>query len=262
MAGKFDRYISGDKPRFSADQVNGWTDASLKNVEHGTLAGSQQGRSANGIPVSNETGTDLPAFSVIQLGGPAVDPEVNEDEYLNKLAFSGETVTDGDTEKFAITQLYLPDGVIDANATVSGVCFARVTGDAGQTNATTKSGQDTLETGSSGPCVILYDPGPSGQERIAAVRIGGVTAIEPQETTTIAEGYLDEDLAGTQGAIATLSVWAVDPINGWSDTGEDVLIYNRGGFVASSGAYVVAFKVYEPTAFADNAYRPIMIGCV
>lgn len=188
MADIHQRYSSGDKPNFSADQVNSWTDAAIANQKHGTLPRRQQPRPVNRIPVSNGTGSSLPAFSVVQLIGPAIDPEANEDEYLNMLAFSGGVVSKNDTEQFAIIQQFLDHNAIDSRAIVSGACYVRVTGDAGQTNATTKSGQETLETGSSGPCIILYDPGPSGQERIAAVRIGGVTAVEMPEVTTIVEG--------------------------------------------------------------------------
>lgn len=99
------------------------------------------------------------------------------------------------------------------------------------------------------------------QETALAAKVNGQYEIVELESAEIVEGFLDAALTGTQGESVSLSVWAVDQTTGWSDTGTNVLLFNRGGFVASAGVYVVAFKVYEPTAPFDNAYRPIMIGC-
>ena len=172
----FRKFNIGDKLRPTAAQANAWTDAAIANEQNKNRKQSNiQSQIANAtrVPVSNESGVAVPEFSVLELTGSIADPATNENEFLNQIAFVGDAVTSTDTNKFAITQQYLPDQVIDSNAIVAGVTFARLTGATEQTNATPTSGQSTLETGSSGPCVILYDPGIDTSERFGIVRIGG-----------------------------------------------------------------------------------------
>lgn len=174
MVESFRQFASGEKFNPSARQVNAWTEAALAHRRHGKSQGTAQGTfsNVNRAAVSNGTGQDLPPFSVLQLTGPAVDPSVDENEYLNQIAFLGDECDDDGTNKFVITQNYLPDSIVDAKAIVSGVTFARLTGPVDQTNAAPKSGQTALEAGSNGPCEILFDPGPYDSERYAIVKIG------------------------------------------------------------------------------------------
>lgn len=257
MGNTFRQYAVGDKPRFAASQVNAWTAAARAHQQNqrASQAGSPQQLDVSRVPVSNESGTDLPPFSVLQLTGPAVDPTDDESEYLNRIAFTGGTVNEDDTDKIAIIQQYLPDGVIDPGAIVSGLTFARLTGDAGQTNATSKAGQTTLEAATSGPCVILYDPGPAGEERTACVKIGGGSGGTSQRPL-IVEGYLEGNL--TSGGATTMAIYNYHD-GAWQATGESVNVQDRGGFPANSGAYIVAFLTNDPGI--GDVYRPLVLGC-
>lgn len=78
----------------------------------------------------------------------------------------------------------------------------------------------------------------------------------------IVEGYLTSNLGSGSGASATMAVYAWNPdTDSWSATGETVLVVNRGGFPANSGAYCVAFKVFEPQHVGYDTYRPLVLGC-
>ncbi|WP_013627811.1 hypothetical protein [Rubinisphaera brasiliensis] len=79
--------------------------------------------------------------------------------------------------------------------------------------------------------------------------------------SNIVEGYLTSDLGSSSGASATLALYEYDISNGWSATGESVTVVQRGGFPANSGAYCVAFKVFEPQFVGTDTYRPIVLGC-
>lgn len=171
----FRKFNIGDKLRPTAAQVNAWTEAAIsnrqnKNRKTASLEGKM--KSASRVMVSNETGGNLPAFSVLEITSSAIDPDVNEDEYLNCLALTGDTVSEDGTDKIGITQQYLTDGEIDPNTVLSGVSYARLTGDTGQDYAKPIDGETALQASSSGPCVILFDPGPAYEERTAIVRVG------------------------------------------------------------------------------------------
>lgn len=75
------------------------------------------------------------------------------------------------------------------------------------------------------------------------------------------EGYLAGNLTSGNGATATLNTWETDEDGVWTATGDSVTIVNRGGFVASSGAYCMAAKFPEPLQVTGYGYRPVMIGC-
>lgn len=123
--------------------------------------------------IRNDTGSDLEAYSVVKLGNSIKTPGNNEAGYkYGDPAFVGEEIDEDDTEVFAVVQKPLANGKI-ARAVMSGATRVRLVGEADKTHATTKEGADTLEAADSGPCVILYDPGPGDSERIAWVRIGG-----------------------------------------------------------------------------------------
>lgn len=174
----FRRFSPGDKPRFAAQQVNAWTDAAQAFASGNGRTLQEQYRSvgnATRFPVKNGTADDVPAFSVFELEAPAILPTESSESYQAAIAFSGKEVATDDTNKFAISQIFLSPDAEDSNAVLSGVTFARLIGNTGQTNATPTNGGHLLTTGETGPCVILYDPGPAeGEtERIGIVRIGG-----------------------------------------------------------------------------------------
>ncbi len=145
--------------------------------------------------------------------------------------------------------------MIDPGAIVSGLTFARLTGDADQPNATSKSGQSTLEAGASRPCVILYDPGPSGQKRTACIKIGGGSSASTNEKPLIIEGYLTGNL--TSGGATIVVIYNYHD-GAWQATGESVNVQDRGGFPSNSGAYIVAFLTSDPGV--GDVYRPLVLG--
>ncbi|WP_437230387.1 hypothetical protein SH661x_001941 [Planctomicrobium sp. SH661] len=152
---------SWDRAADAASRLNGG-DAPLPAARNPDLA-----------MIRNQTGDPLPQYSVVQCTSPVIDPATDEDRYRSLMAFNGTAIGADDEQRIAITQLRLADGDVDPFGVVSGVTWARLTGPADKTSATTKEDQSTLEASDSGPCVILYDPGPDDEERIALVRIGG-----------------------------------------------------------------------------------------
>jgi len=124
--------------------------------------------------IRNQTEDALPVFSVVQIGAAAIGPEDDDAAYqFGDPCFDGDSVAGDATVKIAVVQEpAATDGSL-VKAKIAGATRVRLTGEAGKGYASPKAGETTLEAADSGPCVILYDPGPGDGERIAWVRIGG-----------------------------------------------------------------------------------------
>lgn len=173
---KFRRYASGDKPVFTASQLNAINEAALAHSQgkSQTLQSQQlRQRTGNHFPVANGTEDNLPAFSVLELQRALIEPDTDENLYKSAVAFNGIKPTEESIFTFGITQQYLPAGVIDAGAIVSGVSFARITGPTGATLAKVANDAYTLLSDEAGNIPVLYDPGEDTGERIAIVRLSG-----------------------------------------------------------------------------------------
>ena len=173
---KFRRYASGDKPVFTASQLNAINEAALAHSQgkSQTLQADRlRQRTGNHFPVANGTEDDLPAFSVLELQRALIEPDTDENLYKSAVAFNGIKPTEESIFTFGITQQYLPAGVIDSGAIVSGVSFARITGPTGATLAKVANDAYTLTSDDAGNIPVLYDPGEDTGERIAIVRLSG-----------------------------------------------------------------------------------------
>ncbi len=163
----------------TAQQVNGWTRAAEQSAagRNAIQAAPAERNTGNHFPVQNTTGGDLEAYSTVMVSTPAIDPTIEagayEDAYKHRIALVGEEVDTDDIENIAITQIALDDNAVDGSALLAGVTFARMNGPASKAKATTKNNDTYLTAADSGPCIIIYDPGPANEERIAVVRIGG-----------------------------------------------------------------------------------------
>lgn len=146
-----------------------------------------QGSSSRATPIDwtthcrvrNSSGSDVDEFSVLEITGSLITPTENEPEYLDGFSYEGDSVGEDDLPNFCIVQAPAtgtgadPDIVLGVHA---GVSHARLTGSTGVQFAGPRSGSKLLTTADSGPCVVLYDPGPAGAERIGIVRITGGNA--------------------------------------------------------------------------------------
>ena len=83
--------------------------------------------------------------------------------------------------RFAILNRKLEEGDVDPTAIVSGMAFAWLTGDIGKQFAAPAEDY-SLETADQGPVVVIDDPGPSGERRVARVLIVG-TSSTPESGT-------------------------------------------------------------------------------
>jgi len=130
--------------------------------------------SATHCLVENKTGGERNQFCVLKLGKALITQDDDEDVFqFGDALHAGEAIDEDDIASIYILQ---EPASTDGTLTIAvhgGVTLARLTGETGKQHATTKEGQYALEASDSGPCSILYDPGPAGQERIARVRIGG-----------------------------------------------------------------------------------------
>ena len=173
---KFRRYASGDKPVFTASQLNAINEAALAHSQgkSQTLQAERlRQRTGNHFPVANGTEDNLPAFSVLELQRALIEPDTDENAYKSAIQFNGVKPTAESILTFSITQQYLSAGAIDAGAVVSGVSFARITGPTGATLAKVANNAYTLLSDEAGNIPVLYDPGEDTGERIAIVRLSG-----------------------------------------------------------------------------------------
>lgn len=180
---KFRRYASGDKPRFTASQLNALNEAALAHSQgkSQTLQAERlRQRTGNHFPVANGTEDNLPAFSVLELQRALIEPDTDENAYKSAIQFNGVKPTAESILTFSITQQYLPAGAIDAGAVVSGVSFARITGPTGATLAKVANNAYTLLSDEAGNIPVLYDPGEDTGERIAIVRLSGGSSTCPE----------------------------------------------------------------------------------
>lgn len=139
----------------------------------GTPSPEETGLGDNEIRLKNATGSNHDIFSVFHVGNSILTPDNNESGYKFGIpTHAGEEIGEDDDSAIAVVQVPSNDGKM-AIARAAGITLVRLTGETGKTHATTREGEHTLEAADSGPCVILYDPGPDGEERIARVRIGG-----------------------------------------------------------------------------------------
>lgn len=150
-------------------ELSGLIAAALKGQDLSIL----EGLGDNEILLKNTTVTAQSIYSVFHVGDSILTPTSNESSYkFGQPALKGEEVSEDDDAAIAVVQKPANvDKLIPARA--AGITRVRLVGDADKTHATTKTGEYTLEAADSGPCLILYDPGPGGSERIALVRIGG-----------------------------------------------------------------------------------------
>lgn len=77
---KFRRYASGDKPRFTASQLNALNQAALAHSQgkSQTLQAERlRQRTGNHFPVANGTEDNLPAFSVLELQRALIEPDTD-----------------------------------------------------------------------------------------------------------------------------------------------------------------------------------------
>lgn len=147
----------------------------------GLVAAALQGRTQNGkgVPkdegfVRNETEEEHDEFSVFEIGDPLISPDDDEDGFsFGETLFEAIEVSSDGVERICVIQTPASDDDTLVRAVFAGVTRVRLTGPSGQTHARPVAEEYTLEAASSGPCVILHDPGPEEEERVAIVRIGG-----------------------------------------------------------------------------------------
>ena len=149
-------------------ELSGLIAAALKGQDASIL----EGLGDSEIRLKNTESAAQPVYSVFHLGNSVLTPTTNESSYkFGQPAIEGEEVSEDDDEAIAVVQK--PANVNKlVPARAAGITRVRLVGDADKTHATTREGEYTLEAADSGPCLILYDPGPGGEERIAWVRIG------------------------------------------------------------------------------------------
>lgn len=163
--------------------------------------------------IRNETGAAHAEFSVFKVGASIIGPDVDEDDYkLGDTMVEAEEVDEDDCPNIGISQDAVGNDEYLVTARLNGVTRARLTGPAGMNYATSQEGQYTLLASDSGPCVILYDPGPADEERIAIVRIGGGSTSSGGGGGTADVAYCGCATIPVDGKPDAL--WFVDPISG------------------------------------------------
>lgn len=121
--------------------------------------------------IRNDSGGDLPAGSVVQSRGHVVSAAEQPTAWRSHVSLRVSLPDADHAPGCGILPWPVPDG--QANLCLfAGVAYARLSGPTGQPRGGVQSGSPVLLAGEQGLCEILDDPGPSGEERLAIVRIG------------------------------------------------------------------------------------------
>ena len=175
MGDRFKKAQAAQALEVSATAWNAFIDAAQKSkdAQHDELTeASAQYRQADIIKIRNDSGLDLPRFSVLGLSAPIFPPSVSLREFSNQVAMVGVTPTSSHLGRFAIVLDPVRSGRI-ARAWVAGVCQSRlVVDDEEQTCADATDGDPTtLTTREGGSAQILWREGGLGAQW-AIVRFG------------------------------------------------------------------------------------------
>lgn len=181
------------------------------------------------IWIRNETGAARMPFDVVQLGDSVIDPTVSDDaesSFYARVAVKVEEIDEDGTSKVGILLQPLDEND-GGRALITGAGVVRLTGDTGKDFATTVSGEYALEAADAGPFEILYDPGPSDEERFAYVRFGSGNKILIGKTNS----------SVTAPNTVEVSIWSGDDDDLADDTGNDVTAFSIA-YDMDSGIFV------------------------
>lgn len=156
----------------------------LRSVQPANGPVSSPGTSLNPAThclVKNDSGAARDIYAVLKLGNALITNSDNSAAYQHGVPLhSAAQFDEDDQETLCILQEPAANDSSLIRAVYSGVSLVRLIGATGKKCATTRDGATTLEAADSGPCVILYDPGPANVERIARVRITSVKETCPE----------------------------------------------------------------------------------
>jgi hypothetical protein len=186
MGDRFKKVQAGQSLEVSATAWNAFIDAAqkAKNAQHDELSdGSAQFRQADIIKIRNDSGADLPRFSVLGLDAPIFAPAVSLRAFQDQVALKGVIPTEEDHfGRFAILLEPAGSGRI-ARAWASGVCQARVNvEDEDHSCADVTDGDPTkLTSAKRGAAQMLWREGGTG-DQWAIVRFGTICAKSTSDT--------------------------------------------------------------------------------
>lgn len=190
------------------------------------------------VKIRNDSGGDLVAGRVLQLGGYLYDE-------MNRRNILFEADTPEDEERFAILGEPIKSGEIGI-AHVSGVCIAVVNvTDIEHTRATPENGETVLKSGGGGPIRILSELEETGEQEVAVL----IDFAGP----SLAPFTLTEDIGATTSGEASATILEWD-FTTTKHSGETVL--DNGGIFegGTSGSNGIALKV-------GSEYHIIQLAC-
>jgi hypothetical protein len=105
---------SGQRLRIFASDYNAMLAAAqaLRDRQHDISVPLIGAGGAGIIPMRNDSGEDLPVFSVLDITGVVIEPADNEQEFLYRFTATGETPSNEDNPSLAITQEPIAAGKI------------------------------------------------------------------------------------------------------------------------------------------------------
>lgn len=180
MPDPFAKLTPGSRLKLQSESWNALIDAAKVNrASQGGMVGGPAtiGRDNGVIKLRNDSGASRARFDVLGLGDPIILPATNEDGFLRKIGFAGETPASADhASKFAILLAPLASGAI-GDALVSGVvqCPINVDAESGD-YASVTDGEYTLTRGSSAGAEILWVESGTGDGKWSVLRLGSGSA--------------------------------------------------------------------------------------
>jgi len=172
MGDPFKKVQPGDRLEIPAAAYNAFIDAALAH-----RASAREGppalRTRRTVLVRNNTGSNLGRFWAVRLGVPLIDPSLNENAFLERIAFQAEQPAAGQVGRFGILQVPLAPGAVGP-AVIEGITPAIVvTDDPGHRFAEIDPNltQGELHSNTHGSAEILWHSGQTGWQW-AVVRLG------------------------------------------------------------------------------------------
>jgi len=291
------KVIAGQPLKIPAATFNSMLDAAedlrARRMAQGALA-QRPDTKADLVLVCNQSGADCDQFDVLGIGGVAITPYDNPDEFASRFVLNGILPTSNSDQKFCVLQEPIAAGEYGI-AMVSGITPVYMYGSSADQDKTAgiEAGQVYLKPGGSGAQIVYEEPTVGNQDHLALIRFpfgggGGIDAtVRYASTANVApfsvtastitfstppslDGFTpstgDLVLLKNQSSAAQNGIWKVGTGNVWTREGtltSGMVVAIRQGLRNASALYVLRNEGTivpgsTPLTFSNRAFNEYM----